>query len=425
MHFEALGSSPVPIEMEEFNHVILEVEAPFRYVVLLVRVRQQGVSPFVSPMHNLHDLKPVLRRHFDRHIQQLRRSRQASLATEAFWATARLEEVSLRQKSCIRWLDFKDQNSTFFHCSILSRVVVNCFRNSLSSHVIGYRELSPMLKDIIQFRWKTPGRDAFSMGFLKSAWNVVREDFCDVVLHFFEFFYLPHSVNAIVITLILKHCSGLVANLMIFCAAVESLLGFVRETLLKFWELSGLVANLGKSSMFVARVDSYGLLIVSLLSSVLLVGFVVGLLEFCLLLGEVYLPLAIRDGLSWNICEYLEDFVVVVGSFEFFAIFQQSDRLKKHVCLEVGDGRLCRVWLDLWVQGGPILEQVGEVSMELLDLWERVQVFHSYISVEDQWVWVLGSQGRFSIAIVWEAICPGSLGGSVVGWREYSQVVLV
>lgn len=25
MHFEALGSSPVPIEMEEFNHVILEV----------------------------------------------------------------------------------------------------------------------------------------------------------------------------------------------------------------------------------------------------------------------------------------------------------------------------------------------------------------------------------------------------------------
>lgn len=32
---------------------------------------------------------------------------------------------------------------------------------------------------------KTPGPDAFSMGFLKSAWNVVREDFCDVVLHFF------------------------------------------------------------------------------------------------------------------------------------------------------------------------------------------------------------------------------------------------
>lgn len=43
---------------------------------------------------------------------------------------------------------------------------------------------------------------------------------------------------------------------MIFCVAVESLLGFVRETLLKFWELSSLVANLGKSSMFVARVDS-------------------------------------------------------------------------------------------------------------------------------------------------------------------------
>lgn len=40
-------------------------------------------------------------------------------------------------------------------------------------------------------------------------------------------------------------------DLIIFYAADDSFLRFVCETLLKFWELSGLVANLGKSSMFV------------------------------------------------------------------------------------------------------------------------------------------------------------------------------
>ena len=81
---------------------------------------------------------------------------------------------------------------------------------------------------------------------------------------------------------------------------------------------------------------------------------------------------------------------------------RQRDRLKKHVWIEVGDGKQCRMWLDLWLQGGPILKRVGEwvlfnavsrykarllgfissdgewswmrVSIELIDLWDKVHV---------------------------------------------------
>ncbi|KAA0059841.1 reverse transcriptase [Cucumis melo var. makuwa] len=254
-----------------FNHW---VEDPsFIEVVARMWSRHEGVSPLVSLMRNLHHLKPTLRRQFGRHIQSLSEevhiakeamdraqrdvernsmsdvlSRQASLATETFWTAVRLEEASLRQKSRIRWLKLGDQNTTFFHRSVRSRMsrnsllslvdsdgsrvsshdgvaqlAVNYFRNSLGSQEIGYRELSPVIDDILQFQWseeccqalqlpisreevrrvlfsmdsgKAPGPDGFSVGLFKGVWSVVGEDFCDVVLHFFETCYLPLGVNA-------------------------------------------------------------------------------------------------------------------------------------------------------------------------------------------------------------------------------------
>ncbi|KAL4038493.1 hypothetical protein IC575_002114 [Cucumis melo] len=123
------------------------------------------------------------------------------------------------------------------------------------------------------------------------------------------------------------------------------------------------------------------------------------------------------------------------------AILRKREKMKHHVRMKVGNGNRCRVWLDPWLQGGAILEQVGErvlydaasrrearlsdfidpngewlwprVSLELIDLWERVQEVSPCLSVSDSWVWVPGRQGGFSIASAWEAICPR---GSRVLW---------
>ncbi|KAA0062333.1 putative reverse transcriptase [Cucumis melo var. makuwa] len=297
-------------------------------------------------------------------------------------------------------------------------------------------------------------------------------------------------------------------DLMIFCAADESSLRFIRECLQKFGELSGLFVNLTKNSMFVAGVNSE---VASHLAASM--GFVLGnlpvrYLGLPLLSGrlrssdcapliqritsrirswfarvfsfagrlqliryvlrslqvfwasvfvlpayvhnkvdkilrsylwrdkeegrggvkvawvEVCLPfeeggLAIRDGPSWNLAStlkilwlmltnsgslwvaWVEAYILkgrslwevdsrVGRSWCLRAILRKREKLKHQVRMEVRHGSTCRVWLDPWLQGGPILEQ--EVS--------------PCISVRDRWVWVLGHQGGFSIASAWEAIRP-------------------
>ncbi|KAL4018356.1 hypothetical protein IC575_021951 [Cucumis melo] len=182
-----------------FNHW---VEDPsFIEVVARRWSRHEGVSPLVSLMKNLHHLKPILRGRFGRHIKSLNEkvriaklamdiaqrkvernpmsdvlSRQASLATETFWTAVRLEEASLRQKSRIRWLKLGDQNTAFFHRFVYSRMsrnsllslvdsdgdgsrvsshdgvvhmAVNYFSNSLGSQEISYRELTPVIDEIV------------------------------------------------------------------------------------------------------------------------------------------------------------------------------------------------------------------------------------------------------------------------------------
>ncbi|KAA0037609.1 kinesin-13A-like [Cucumis melo var. makuwa] len=252
---------------------------------------------------------------------------------------------------------------------------------------------------------KAPGPDGFSVGFFK-------------------------GVNATAITLIPK-CVGLsvwrnfdlflavnfVDDLMIFCAADEPSLSFVRETLQKFGELSYLFAKLGKSSIFVVGGSNeatsslaanmgfvLGNLPVRYLGLPLLTGSVLVLPAFVhnnvdkilrsyLWRGkdevrggvkvawvEVCLPfeeggLAIRDEPSWNIAIDSG----VGRSWCLQAILHKQDSLKQHVQMEIGE----RVLYD-------------EAS-------QREARFSEFIGLDGEWQW---PRGGFFIANAWDTIHP-------------------
>ncbi|KAA0067224.1 RNA-binding protein 8A [Cucumis melo var. makuwa] len=180
--------------MEDFDLAICDVDLVKPSV--WVWVRHEGVSPLVSLMRNLHHLNPALRRHFGRHIRYL--SEEVCITKESMdraqrEMAVRFEEVSLHQKSRIRRLELGDHN-TAYSIILLDLVAVNYFRNSLGLQIIGYRDLSPVIDDIVQFRWfekcclalqtpieleevrnmlfsidsgKAPSCDGFSVGFFK------------------------------------------------------------------------------------------------------------------------------------------------------------------------------------------------------------------------------------------------------------------
>ncbi|KAA0065355.1 F17F8.5 [Cucumis melo var. makuwa] len=200
-----------------FNHWL--EDPSFIEVVARMWGRHEGVSPLVSLMRNLQRLKPTLRRHF--------------VAKQAWLLRPSGQQLDWRKPLFVRnpELDVDSDGSRISSHDGVVHLVVNYFRNSLGSQKIGYRELSPVIEDIVQFRWseeccqalqiptireevrrvlfsmdsgKAPVPDGFSVGFIKGAWSVVGEDFCDAVLHFFETCYLPIGVNATAITLIPK-----------------------------------------------------------------------------------------------------------------------------------------------------------------------------------------------------------------------------
>ncbi|TYK19523.1 reverse transcriptase [Cucumis melo var. makuwa] len=189
--------------------------------------RHEGVSPLVRLMRNLNLLKPILRRRFGRHIRSL--SEEVRIAKEAMDIAQR--ELDWRSLALAEISNSLVKAGVSSHDGV-AQMAVNYFSNSLGSQEIGYRELTPIIDDIVQFQWseeccqalqvpisreevrrvlfsmdsgKAPGPDGFSVGFFKGAWSVIGEDFCDAVLHFFETYYLPVGVNATAITLIPKH----------------------------------------------------------------------------------------------------------------------------------------------------------------------------------------------------------------------------
>lgn len=162
------------------------------------------------------------------------------------------EELFLKQKSCVHWLKVGDSNNRFFSnaCrnrwnsnkilslkdqdgnivtshSDISRVAVDHYSN-LMGHAFPVNALpddiqTPMLSesqilmlsrpfdkdDILNTlksmaKNKCPGPDGFTVEFYLATWDIVGDNVCSAVLHFFRNSHLPRIINATALSLIPK-----------------------------------------------------------------------------------------------------------------------------------------------------------------------------------------------------------------------------
>ncbi|KAA0067932.1 uncharacterized protein E6C27_scaffold138G001020 [Cucumis melo var. makuwa] len=139
---------------------------------------------------------------------------------------------------------------------------------------------------------------------VESARKVVGKNFYNAISHFYEICYLPHCVNAIAITLILKHYESIRKIFILFHGVI--------------W---GLSFSSGKPSCTI-KVDEKAYDSVN---------------EDVLFVLLTAIGTLLRGSFSY----------VELASLEFSV---SSMLLKEHFRLEVSDGRWCRVWLDPWLQ---------------------------------------------------------------------------
>ena len=181
----------------------------------------------------------------------------ASDAWEYWHHISGIEEQFYYQKSRVQWLGLGDRNSRFFHKVTQSRNARNTIRRIVTAD--GRILTSPMdikaeaashfesflngsqqggselaqeeIADLVDFRCsneaktmlmqpvevseitetlfsmpanKAPGLDGFPMEFYKAAWPVIGKDFITAIQSFFMFGFMPHSVNATLLSLIPK-----------------------------------------------------------------------------------------------------------------------------------------------------------------------------------------------------------------------------
>ncbi|XP_038891644.1 uncharacterized protein LOC120081037 [Benincasa hispida] len=265
-------------------------------------------------------------------------------------------------------------------------------------------------------------------------------------------------------------------NLMILCAAEKDSLEFVRQVLTDFAGLSGLVANVEKSSMFVASVESreakklaasmgfslsslpgfwvylYWWLVRSVLQSFQVFWCSIFVLPACIThevdrLLRSYLwkgSVVSRGGarVAWDeVCLPLGDggFGVkhvaslnnsaimkseVGRSWCLRAILRSKDRFKHLVRLMIDDGRPCFVWWDPWLSGGAILDSYR--STVVYDIGSSLEAqLSKFMDGEGGWRWPTMSWELLEIWGFIQAVGPRERNQQLHGGRSRSVSALV
>ncbi|XP_038888122.1 uncharacterized protein LOC120078021 [Benincasa hispida] len=183
-----------------------------------------------------------------------------------------------------------------------------------------------------------------------------------------------------------------VDDLMIFCAAKRDSLEFVRQVLADFAGLSGLVANVGMSSMFFVGVESGKAEELAAFMGFSLGSLLVRYLGLPLLTGRLRVrdcaPLIQR--ITARIRSWAARSLSFAGRLQLIRSVLQSFQF-------------CFVWWDPWLLRDAILDSYG--SMVVYDA-EGGTAVGSKVKGEDYWVWVSNTSGQFSIASAWESLHP-------------------
>lgn len=98
---------------------------------------------------------------------------------------------------------------------------------------------------------------------------------------------------------------------------------------------------------------------------------------------------------------------------------RQHDHWKDKIHREMGDGRLCFVWLDPWVPGGSIIEQYGKRVIYNAESRQDARL-PKFLMNEGEWRWPIVSWELLELREMIQGVGPCmSIGGSLgLGSRQ-------
>ncbi|XP_062114711.1 uncharacterized protein LOC133825832 [Humulus lupulus] len=199
----------------------------------------------------------------------------------------------LKQQSKIKWVNFSDENSRYFHAIMRKRRLENRitsfsvgdkieddysivvehflthFRKFMGSSSSATEKIDlnclnqgrrlSLEQQVSIHSSKSPGLYGFGSGFFKGLWENIGDDIARSVLEFFQDGFLPQSLNETVISLIPKVSDPKTASdyrpiacyeLIIFCKGNIISVTHIQEAFKKFCYSTGLSANKSKSHIF-------------------------------------------------------------------------------------------------------------------------------------------------------------------------------